>query len=218
MLVLGFALCPIRVPGSQTGFIKHHYRRDGTPAIPVRMLKEMEAEDDICLLALCVPSLRGGPSWICNFEGFVSFCEAAGLPKPNKPSAKTLLVSGSGVDIDRIAVFGTVTMVVREDEMVRKVCEALAVRLPLDSFMRRSFLEGFGVCGKEEWEAIWFSAAVVEARHPSTPNGAVIYEEWIPPLSLFWGRGKGGVMMRAGEGETIGRGWIEIVEAGFGSD
>jgi len=189
MLMLGLALTPVRAAGFQIGLLLCHHRTEEAPSIPARMLKEIEPEGDFRLLALCAPSMRGGLAWLAPYERFCQFCEKAGLNRPHAPPEKTLLCSGGALEIDKIALFGPTTMMVRVDEAVKEACEKLVRAIRLDEPIEEAFREGFGVCGEEEWEAIWLSGCMLEARYSSVEREKVVFEEWIPPLSLFWGEG-----------------------------
>jgi len=214
MLTLGVALTPVRAAGTKIGSIKEHYKDGIVPVLPARLFRDTGGAE-MRLLALCVPSLRGGLAWVANFSELLRFCDKAGLQPPSSPQQENLLCSKDAVEIDGTALLGAATVQIEQNQTVRKICEALASCIPLDETAREMFLGGFCVCAEEQWRGIWFCCRALEARHS---QGKVHFEEWIPPLSVLWGDVNGTGLVRVGEGETVGRGWLELVEMKVESD
>jgi len=214
MLTVGVALTPVRAAGVEVGDIKEHHKDGTVPVLPARFFGSTDGAG-MRLLALCVPSLRGGLAWIVNFTELLRFCDKAGLQHPSPPQKKNLLCSKDAIEIDGTALLGAATVQIEQNQTVEKICEVLASCIPFDETTKEMFLGGLCVCTEEQWEEIWFCCRTLEARHS---QGEVRFEEWVPPLSVLWGDVDRTGVVRVGEGETVGRGWLELVEMKVESD
>ncbi|RKY13027.1 MAG: hypothetical protein DRP82_06015 [Planctomycetota bacterium] len=208
MLTVGVALTPVRAAGARIGDICEH-RKDGiVPVLPARLFGDQN-DAEMRLLALCVPSLRGGLAWVASLTEILRFCDKAGLQPPPSPQNGVLLCSKDAIELDATALLGAATVQIEQDKTVAKLCETLASRIPFDETAKEMFLGGFCVCTEERWRQVWFCCRFLEARQA---EGKVHFEEWIPPLSVLWGDMDRTGLMRVGEGETLARGWLELVE------
>ena len=213
-MTVGVALTPVRAAGTEVGDIKEHHKDGIVPVLPARFFGNANGEG-IRLLALCAPSLRGGLAWVVNFAELLRFCDKAGLQPPPSPQKEALLCSRDAVEIDRTALLGAAMVQIEQNQMVAKTCEMLASCIPFDETTKEMFLGAFCVCTEERWREIWFCCRTLEARHLKEK---VRFEEWIPPLSVLWGDVDRAGLVRVGEGETVGRGWLELVEMKVESD
>ena len=214
MLTVGVALTPIRAAGTEVGDIREHHKDGVVPVLPARFFGNADGAG-MRLLALCVPSLRDGLAWVVNLTELLRFCDKAGLQPPPSPQKEALLCSKDTIEINGTALLGAAMVEIEQNQTVAETCEILASCIPFDETTKEMFLGGFCVCTEEQWREIWFCCRALEARHS---QGEVRFEEWIPPLSVLWGDMDGTGLVRVGEGETVGRGWLELVEMKVESD
>ena len=207
-------MTPVRAAGAQIGDIWEHEKDDIVPVLPARLFGDQNGAQ-MRLLALSVPSLRGGLAWVANLTEILRFCDKAGLQPPPSPKSTVLLCSKDAIEIDATALLGAATVQIEQNDTVAKLCQMLASCIPFEETAKEMFLGGFCVCAEEQWRQVWFCCRSLDARQS---EGEVRFEEWIPPLSVLWGDvGRTG-LLRVGEGETVARGWLELVEVSVEGD